>query len=59
MKMLDELQLNFANSALEINDNTVTFQHVIRFMTIQEMAFNAKNKKKHGPDNDSDDSNAN
>ena len=56
--MLDDWQFNFASTALEINDNTITFQHVICFMTIQEMAYNAKNKKKHSPDNDPDDSNA-
>ena len=40
--MLDDWQFSFATTAMEINDNTITFQHVIHFMTIQETTFNAK-----------------
>ena len=57
--MLAEWKQRFAETALEINDDAVTFQRVIRYMTIQETAFNVKNSKKRDSNNTSDSSNKN
>jgi len=55
--MLTEWQLQFSQGTLEITDPAVTFQRVIRFMTLQETATNARNNNKRGRNDDHDNNN--
>jgi hypothetical protein len=49
--MLDQWKANFANTFMEIHDNTVPFQRVIRYMSLQEVTMGLQSNKKRDRDN--------
>jgi hypothetical protein len=44
--MLSNWQINFNNASLDIMDDAYMLQHLVHFMTVQEMTFNAVQERK-------------